>query len=180
MRARGAAGVVALMALVGGAGAACGDTVPGSANPVGGSTQVNMNFDKLLRECHVVTEEQIADAVGGGNPRPSFNGAVCMWDLESAPGGAGMATLNWYENGNLRNERSTNDKLGYTTTNTSVQGTLALEIRRPNDPDSCGVSARAADSGVVGWWVNYYPGSSHPDPCGAAKKLVELTVNLAR
>ncbi|WP_040792689.1 DUF3558 domain-containing protein [Nocardia paucivorans] len=188
MRVRGAVGVVALVALVGGAGVACGQTVPGSANPVGAGTQAdmnadmnaNMNFDKLLRECHVVTEQQIADAVGGGYPRPSFHGAVCMWDLEGAPGGAGMATLNWYENGNLRNERSTNDKLGYTTTNTTVQGTLALEIRRPNDPDSCGVSARAADAGVVGWWVNYQPGSAHPDPCGAAKKLVELTVNLAR
>ncbi len=140
-----------------------------------------MNFDKLLRECEVVSRDQIAEAVGGGDTyiQDSFSGAVCMWDLEGAPG-AGMATLNWYENGNLRNERQVNDKLGYSTASITVQGTLALEIRRPNDPDSCGVSASAADSGVVGWWINYRPGSAHPDPCAAAKALLELTLNLAR
>jgi hypothetical protein len=55
-----------------------------------------------------------------------------------------------------------------------------LQTRRPNDPDSCGVSASAADTGIVGWWINYRPGSGHPDPCAGAQKLVELTLNLAR
>jgi hypothetical protein len=110
----------------------------------------------------------------------SFNGAVCMWNVIDAPGGLAMVTLNWYELGSLNNEKTNNDKLGYTTNNITVQGQRGLQTRRPNDPDSCGVSASAADTGIVGWWINYRPGSGHPDPCAGAQKLVELTLNLAR
>ncbi|WP_406266644.1 DUF3558 domain-containing protein [Nocardia sp. NBC_00881] len=179
---RGIFAAVALLALVFGA-AGCGRTVGGSAYPAGSGTgdTVNTNFDKLLRECEVVTSEDIAKAVGTDSfVQPSFYGAVCMWDLQGAPGGNAMVTLNWYEIGALNNEKANNDKLGYITNNITVEGRRALETRRPNDPDSCGVSAGAADQGVIGFWVNYRPGSSHPDPCGAAKKLVELTLNLAR
>ncbi|WP_246002812.1 DUF3558 domain-containing protein [Nocardia tenerifensis] len=162
----------------------CGQTVSGSAHPAGSGTgeSVNTNFDKLLRECEVVSPDQIADAVGakGLFPEPSFYGAVCMWYMAGAPGGNAMITLNWYEVGSLNNEKTTNDKLGYLTNNITVQGRRGLETRRPNDPDSCGVSAGAADQGVIGFWINYRAGSAHPDPCAGAKKLVELTLNLAR
>ncbi|MFI6167166.1 DUF3558 domain-containing protein [Nocardia sp. NPDC051052] len=163
----------------------CGQTVSGSAFPAGSSTggTVNSNFDKLLRECEIVTVDQIADAIGAKGPpapEPSFYGAVCMWIALGAPGGAAMITLNWYEIGSLNNEKTNNDKLGYSTANVTVQGRRGLETRRPNDPDSCGVSAGAADQGVIGFWINYRPGSAHPDPCAGAKKLVELTLNLAR
>ncbi|MGW5386247.1 DUF3558 domain-containing protein [Nocardia sp. NPDC003963] len=156
-------------------GVGCGSTVDGTALPVGGGESVNTaQIDKLLRECEVVTEQQIVDVLGGNTYiRDSFFGAVCMWDIG---GGSGMLTLNWYENGSLRNEQATNDKLGYITTKTTVQGTIALEVRRPGDPNSCGMTASAADSGVIGWWVN----SGTPDPCAAAKKLLELTLNIAR
>ncbi|MFF0543407.1 DUF3558 domain-containing protein [Nocardia thailandica] len=178
---RRAAAALGCAGLLIGVATGCGRTVPGNPQPVGSGQQVNVKFDKLLRECEVVSAQQIEDAVGEGtSPEFSFFGAVCMWDLIGAPGGDGMATLAWYENGNLRNERSTYDKLKYTTENITVQGTLALQIRRPNDGDSCGVSAAAADTGVISWWINYRPGSGHPNPCDAAKKLVELTLNLAR
>jgi hypothetical protein len=156
-------------------GVGCGSTVDGTAVPVGGGESVDTaQIDKLLRECEVVTEQQIVDALGGNTYiSDSFFGAVCMWDIG---GGSGMLTLNWYEHGSLRNEQATNDKLGYITTKTTVQGTIALEVRRPNDPKSCGMTASAADSGVIGWWVN----SGTPDPCAAAKKLLELTLNIAR
>ncbi|MEV0367253.1 DUF3558 domain-containing protein [Nocardia fusca] len=156
-------------------GAGCGSTVEGTPQPVGGGESVDTaQIDKLLRECDVVTDQQIIDALGGSvYISESFFGAVCMWDIG---GGSGMLTLNWYENGSLRNEQATNDKLGYTSTKTTVQGTIALEVRRPNDPKSCGMTASAADSGVIGWWVN----SGTPDPCAAAKKLLELTLNIAR
>ncbi|MBF6352716.1 DUF3558 domain-containing protein [Nocardia flavorosea] len=159
-------------------GAGCGSTVDGTALPVGGGETVDTaQIDKLLRECDVVTDQQIIDALGGNTYiRDSFFGAVCMWDIG---GGSGMLTLNWYENGSLRNEQETNDKLGYITTKTTVQGTIALEIRRPDDPNSCGMTASAADSGVIGWWVNSSPGAT-ADPCAAAKKLLELTLNIAR
>ena len=161
----------------------CGQTVKGSAHPAGGSgggSTVNSNFDKLLRECDVVGLDQIGTAVGNATVvSPSFNGAVCMWDVEDAPGGSAMVTLNWYELGSLNNEKTNNDKLGYTTENITVEGRRGLQTKRPNDPDSCGVSAGAADTGIIGWWINYRPGS-HPDPCAGAQKLVELTLNLAR
>src|SRR5690606_1247047 len=138
-----AASAAILVAAVLGAG--CGSTVDGTALPVGGGETVDTaQIDKLLRECDVVTDQQIIDALGGNTYiRDSFFGAVCMWDIG---GGSGMLTLNWYENGSLRNEQETNDKLGYTSTKTTVQGTIALEIRRPGDPGACGMTASAADS----------------------------------
>ncbi|MFI9510545.1 DUF3558 domain-containing protein [Nocardia sp. NPDC052566] len=159
----------------------CGRTVSGTAQPAGASASVNTKFDKLLRECEAVSMDKIGEAVSkGAFAMPSFYGAVCMWDVQGAAGGDAMVTLNWYEIGSLNNEKTTNDKLGYTTTPVTVQGSRALQTQRPNDPDSCGVSASAPDSGIVGWWINYRAGSSHPDPCAGAKKLVELTLNLAR
>ncbi|WP_345493465.1 DUF3558 domain-containing protein [Nocardia callitridis] len=183
MRARGVRGMLAATALLA-LTAGCGQTVGGTAFPAGGSPSgdsVNTDFDKLLRECEVVTTQQIADVVGkDAYVTPSFYGAVCMWDLEGAPGGNAMVTLNWYEISTLNNEKTNNDRLGYSTENVTVEGRRAIQTRRPNDPDSCGVSAAAADQGVIGFWVNYHPGSGHPDPCEAARKLTELTLNLAR
>ena len=166
---------VAVAATVGG----CGRTVSGTAQPAGGGSSVNMNFDKLLRECDVVASPDIAKVTGAQSANSAFNGAVCMWDLQGAPGGDGMATLNWYEMGTLPNEKRNNDRLGYQTADITVQGRRALQMHRPNDSDSCGVTAPAADTGVIGWWVNYRAGSGHPDPCEAAGKLAELTLNLA-
>ncbi|WP_081706219.1 DUF3558 domain-containing protein [Nocardia sp. CNY236] len=169
----------------------CGRVVSGSAQPAGGSDRANTRpdevnsrldkLDKLLRECDILSPKQIETAVGKGTAvDDSFFGAVCMWDLRGGPSGRGMVTLNWYENGTLSNEKQTNNKLGYHTTNITVEGSLALRTQRPNDPDSCGVTASAPDRGVIGWWVNYEPGSNHTDPCGAAVKLMEMTLNLAR
>ncbi|MGV9410124.1 DUF3558 domain-containing protein [Nocardia sp. NPDC003693] len=184
-RTRAAAALLAAVAVTAAIGG-CGKTIPGTALPAGGTTddgggRLNTNFDKLLRECDVVTLEDIGKAVGEGTyVEPSFNGAVCMWDLDGGASGSGMVTLSWYELGSLKNEKANNDRLGYVTNDISVQGRRSLETRRPGDADSCGVSAPAADTGIVGWWVNFRPGSSHPDPCEAARKLVELTLNLAR
>ncbi|WP_085999078.1 DUF3558 domain-containing protein [Nocardia higoensis] len=179
-RAGRALALCVLLAVAAGA-AGCGRTIEGSAHPAGGSQEINTDFDKLLRECDVVTPVQIGDALGGAQfVTGSFNGAVCMWDVEDAPGGLAMVTLNWYEIGSLNNEKATADKLGYVHETVTVQGTRALQMRRPNDADSCGLTASAADTGVVGWWVNYRAGSGHPDPCTAAKTLLELTLNLAR
>ncbi|MFE6919924.1 DUF3558 domain-containing protein [Nocardia sp. NPDC057663] len=164
--------------------AGCAEKVQGNAQPLGsggGGETINTDFDKLLRECDVVASDKIGEIVGNATyVNDSFSGAVCMWDIEDAPGGGAMATLNWYEMGTLNNEKTTNDKLGYLTGDITVQGRRALQVRRPGDNDSCGVTAPAADVGVVGWWINYKPGSAHPDPCAAAQKLVELTLDLAR
>ncbi|MEV0687691.1 DUF3558 domain-containing protein [Nocardia sp. NPDC050378] len=166
--------------------AGCGQKVDGNALPApedepGSGETVNTDFDKLMRECEVVAIEKIGEIVGNAMlVEPSFSGAVCMWDIEDAPGGSAMATLNWYEMGTLNNEKTTNEKLGYLTGDITVQGRRALQVRRPGDNDSCGVTAPAADVGVIGWWINYQPGSAHPDPCAGAQKLVELTLDLAR
>ncbi len=184
MKARGAVlskcAVVAVALAVGLTASGCGKTITGTPQPAGGGGGgINTNFDKLLRECNVVQNDEIVKATGAQDANSSFNGAVCMWLLDGTPSGDGMVTLNWYEMGSLSNEKATNAKLGYTTNDINVQGRRSLEIHRPNDPDSCGVEAPAADTGVIGWWVNYHPGG-HPDPCAAASKLVSLTLNLSR
>ncbi|MFF3569693.1 DUF3558 domain-containing protein [Nocardia jiangxiensis] len=171
--------VATLAVVVGVSVGGCGKTVSGTAQPAGGGGGINTNFDKLLRECDVVKKDDIVKTTGAQDAQGSFNGAVCMWSLAGTPSGDGMVTLNWYEMGSLTNEKTTNDKLGYSSTNVNVQGRRSLQIHRPNDNDSCGVMTPAADTGIVGWWVNYHPGG-HGDPCTAAQKLVELTVNLAR
>ncbi|MFD4355023.1 DUF3558 domain-containing protein [Nocardia sp. NPDC058518] len=181
MRAGGIA-VAALMLTLALAG--CGQKIEGTAQPLGqggGGESINTDFDKLLRECEVVAPDKIGEIVGNAKiVGASFSGAVCMWDVEDAPGGGAMVSLNWYEMGTLNNEKTTNDKLGYLSGDITVQGRRALQVRRPGDNDSCGVTAPAADVGVVGWWINYRPGSAHPDPCAGAQKLVELTLDLAR
>ncbi|WP_328388658.1 DUF3558 domain-containing protein [Nocardia sp. NBC_00416] len=158
----------------------CGSTIDGSAVPAGGSEQLDVNFDKLLRECEVVDRVTIGEAVGGQIASGEFNGAVCMWLVPDAPGGNAMVTLNWYENGTLSNEKTTYGELGYTSQIIEVESSQGLAIRRPGDPDSCGITASAPDAGVVGWWVNYHQGSAHQDPCEPVKKLMTLTLNRAR
>lgn len=160
--------------------AGCGSTVDGAAVPVGGSDPVDVNFDKLLRECEIVDRQTIGESVGGTGAMGEFNGAVCMWTVMDAPGGSAMVTLNWYEHGTLSNEKATYQKLGYTSENIEVQSSRALQIRRPGDSSSCGITASAPDTGVVGWWVNYHPGSGPPDPCEPVKVLMSITLNRAR
>lgn len=157
----------------------CGSTIEGQPVPAGGGSRVDTNFDKLLRECEVVPLDQIGKAIESQAVSPSFNGAVCMWDVQGSSGGDAMLTLNWYENGSLPNEKANNDRLGYRTDFAMMQETRVMLTHRPSDGDACGASAAAADSGVVGWWVNYQPGP-HPDPCGPAQKLLDLTLNRAR
>lgn len=57
-------------------------------------------------------------------------------------------TFNWFETGSLDHERKAGEELGYTVENTTVEGRRALQMRRPNDPLSCGVSAGAATTGI--------------------------------
>ncbi|WP_155240843.1 hypothetical protein [Nocardia seriolae] len=55
--------------------AGCGKTVPGTALPAGGTagtggtTRINTNFDKLLRECTVVAIDDIGKSVGDQHVR---------------------------------------------------------------------------------------------------------------
>ena len=169
----------------------CSQTTDGKAYPAGGAPtstsqayvaegdQPGRQFRNLLTECDTVTDEEIAKAVGGEDISRIFFGAICRWDVTGSSGSI-KVTFNWFENGSLEVERSTLDKLKYIVTETNIQGRRALQEQRPNDPDSCGVTAGAPDSGIIGWWVQYVPGFPHGDPCAAATKLTELTLNLAR
>lgn len=158
--------------------AGCGHSVTGTAKPVGANGQ-HGDFQSLLHECDAVADDQIAKAVGGDAIQRGFFGAICRWDV-AGPGGDVKVTFNWFETGSLDVERSTDQKLKYTIKDITIQGRRAIQAQPPNDPDSCGVTAGAPDSGIIGWWVQYRPGSGHPDVCAAATKLAELTLNLSR
>lgn len=169
----------------------CSQAIDGQAFPVGGAPipaedkyvaegdEPGKQFRNLLTECDTVTDEEIGKAVEGDAITRIFFGAICRWDL-TGPSGNIKVTFNWFENGSLEVERTTLEKLKYTATDITIQGRRAIQMQRPGDADSCGVTAGAPDSGIIGWWVQYRPGSPHPDPCAAANKLTELTLNVAR
>jgi hypothetical protein len=145
---------------------------PGSGGP-------RPDYPKLMKECSLVADNVIAQSVGADVVEATFTGAICRWDgLSSA--GTVLISLNWFETGSLRNERAVNEELHYRVTPITVQGGGGLREQRPNDPDSCGVTVAAVDNGVIGWWVQYMPGSTHPDPCQAAQKLAEASLTLNR
>lgn len=159
----------------------CGETVSGKPVAVGegGGPAEETKLTKLLQECDLVDNKGIAESVGGSRTTRGFFGAICRWDVVG-PGGLVKVSFNWYETGAMGNERTTMEKLKYTITNITVRGQQALQTQRPGDGDSCGVTLAAPDRGIIGWWVQYRPGSAHPDPCGAAAKLAELSTSLSR
>lgn len=158
--------------------AGCSTTVSGS--PTAESFErTGSEFTDLLTECDAVTDETIAEIVGGDAIARGFFGAICRWDV-AGPDGIVKVTFNWFENGSLDAEREANDRLGYTIEDITVQGSRALRIAQPDDPAACGVTAGSPDSGVVGWWVQYEPVSPTSNPCEAATALMERTIDRSR
>ncbi|OZD58785.1 hypothetical protein CH263_23245 [Rhodococcus sp. 06-1059B-a] len=159
--------------------AGCSTTVQGTATPETFDSGGDTEFRDLLTECDAVADDRIAATVGGDAIARGFFGAICRWDV-AGPNGIVKVTFNWFENGSLDAEREANEKMMYLVQDITVQGRKAIRTQPPNDPTSCGVTAGSPDSGVVGWWVQYLPGSGAPDPCEAATTLMDLTINLSR
>ncbi|HET8992354.1 MULTISPECIES: DUF3558 family protein [unclassified Rhodococcus (in: high G+C Gram-positive bacteria)] len=156
----------------------CARSIEGRAVPqgAGGGPGLSAEFTKLLTECDAVADEKIAETVGAAAVYRGFFGAICRWEGDG-PSGVVKVTFNWFETGSLDHERKAGDELGYTVEDTTVEGRRALQMRRPNDPLSCGISAGAATTGIFGWWVQYTTGGT--DPCEAAATLARLTLNLS-
>lgn len=174
---RGAAAVVALVFVAVLSGCGHDDGTPSSSGVR--PTPAHPDYAKLTEECQLVGVDKISAIVAATIDRPSFTGAICRWDGAGSAGNMEV-TLNWFETGSLPHERALAEKLGYKVSAISVQGGGGIKQQRPNDPDSCGVSVIAFDAGVVGWWVQYLPGSAHPDPCPQAQKLAEASLSLVR
>ncbi len=173
MRAR--YGLLAAIAVLAG----CSTTVQGTPTAQSFDGSVGTEFTDLLTECDAVADGTIAETVGGDAIARGFFGAICRWDVAS-PNGIVKVTFDWFENGSLDAERSANARLEYDVEDIAVQGRTALLITQPEDPAACGVTAGSPNSGVVGWWVQYQPGSQSVDPCAAATTLMELTIDLSR
>ena len=154
----------------------CTRTIEGRAVPEGIGGGTGAEFTRLLTECDAVADEKIAEAVGADYVYRGFFGAICRWDGEG-PTGVVKVTFNWFETGSLDHERAAAEGLGYEIENTTIEGRRALQMRRPGDPLSCGVSSGASTTGIFGWWVQYTSGGA--DPCEAAATLARLTLNLS-
>lgn len=151
--------------------AGCSRTVPGEAAAGGsGAGPAAQKYAKLLEECAVVPEDTIAQVTGIRVPWGTFSGAVCRW---RSLDGAADIQLNWFETGTLEREKAVAGRLGYTVEPVRVSGALAYVLQPPDDPSSCGAVGRAGGAGVIGWWVHSTPA----EPCEAARKLLELSVN---
>ncbi|NLU82742.1 DUF3558 domain-containing protein [Rhodococcus sp. HNM0569] len=163
--------VVALAATLGG----CGRTITGTPTVAGSAG--GDRYTDLLEECDAVADQQIAEVIGADQVLRGFFGAICRWDSIGA-GAAAKVTFDWFETGSLDTEEQTNTRLGYTVSDTTVQGRRALVLTQPADPASCGITLGSPSDGVVGWWVQY-KGASPVDPCDAVVKLAELTVDVS-
>ncbi|QBJ95636.1 DUF3558 domain-containing protein [Rhodococcus sp. ABRD24] len=160
--------------------AGCGSTVAGTPIPVGAfRSGAATEFTSLLSECDAVSDQRIAEAVGGDAIERGFFGAICRWSVEGASGPA-RVTFDWFEAGSLDVERATAERLGYAVAELTVEGRRAVLARQPKDPASCGISVGAPDSGVIGWWVQYQAPGRHPDPCEAVTTLAKLASSLSR
>lgn len=166
---RVAAALVAMLVLTG-----CSRAIEGEAVPETSAFGQDIP-DDVLRECELVTPEQIAAAVGGDTLDHTFLGAICRWDV-TGPSGAVRITFNWFENGSLDVERDTNQRLGYTVSDVTIGGRSAIRLAQPGVPSSCGAAGVAPSRGVIGWWVHYRPDAA-ADACAAADKLLELSFN---
>ena len=150
--------------------AACGGAQP---EPAGEAAPAHTkDFTKLLRECEVVGPRDLTDITGVPDLGSTFTGAICRW---SSMDGSAMVTLNWFEHGSMRVEKDTAERLGYEVENEKLGGSVVYVERPPGDPTSCGVTARASDQGIIGWWVQ----GSVADPCQAALDLAALSLNRA-
>lgn len=171
--ASGSAALLAVATLLTG----CTRSVEGRAVQQGaGGGGISTEFTKLLTECDAVADDQIAETVGADYVYRGFFGAICRWEGEG-PAGVVKVTFNWFETGSLDHERDAAERLGYSVDDTTVEGRRALQMRRPADESSCGVSSGASTTGIFGWWVQYPAGG--PDPCEAAATLARLTLNLS-
>lgn len=159
-----AAAAVALLA-----GCSSAPTAPG---PAASGPVHDKDFAKLLRECQVVDELELGDITGVFDLQESFSGAICRW---SNGDNTAMVTLNWFENGSMRVEKDTAERLGYEVENQKLGGSTVYVERPPGDPTSCGVTAKASDQGIIGWWVQ----GSATEPCQAALDLAALSLNRA-
>ncbi|GAB17752.1 hypothetical protein GOEFS_038_00190 [Gordonia effusa NBRC 100432] len=151
----------------------------GTAYPIGGGDtgqgnwQNSDRFEKHLLECNVLSETQIAKAVGGSFASRSFNGAICRWTVSGSNTTA--VTFNWFEWGSMAVEQRTAKKLGYTTENIKIADTYtAFTQRDPKRPAMCGVTSKAPGRGVYTWWVE--PRVASGDSCAAAIKLMTLVL----
>ncbi|QNG19721.1 DUF3558 domain-containing protein [Rhodococcus triatomae] len=167
------AGALALAAV---AVASCGRSVEGTPVAEGAYAGNPEQFTDLLQECNAVAEDQIAETVGADAIERGFLGAICRWDAIGVNGTV-KVTFHWFETGTLDTERETAEQLGYEVENATVQGRRAVLLRPPADPGSCGIALGSPSVGVVGWWVQYGGGAA--DPCAAAMKLADLTVDLS-
>ncbi|MDG3009151.1 DUF3558 domain-containing protein [Rhodococcus sp. D2-41] len=170
----GAAALVLLLACAG-----CSHTVTGSARPsgaagpgTGGSGAEPGNFRNLLQECKTVPDQTITQVVGGSSITNEFFGAICRWSIDN---GTAWVTFHWFERGTLATERATTQRLGYAVADSRVSGVQAITVRPHDDPSACGVTTMATDAGVIGWWVQYR--ADGRDPCAAAQRLAELSLN---
>jgi hypothetical protein len=180
-RRRTLAGLLALLAVILLGATACARTIDGDPVAVGAADNEQEGavdtdqYDKLLLECQILAPDRIAEVVGGGVARGTFNGAICRWIVEG-PAIVGV-TFNWFEWGSLNVEKETAKKLGYETENIKVASQAAFTQRDPDRPAMCGVTARAPSRGVYTWWVEPRTTATAADPCAAPIKLMELLLS---
>ena len=161
------AAAAALMVLAGCASAAPSPEAGGENAP--GHSK---DFAKLLRECLVVNQNDLATVTGEPDLVENFSGAICRW---SNPGNTTAVTLNWFEHGSMKVEKDTAQRLGFEVENQKLDGSVVYVTTDPQNPSACGVTSKASDQGIIGWWVD----GSAVDPCKAALDLTALSLNRA-
>lgn len=148
---------------------------PAAQAPTTGDVDTSQ-FEGLLTECEIVSDRQLAEAVGGTSVLGGYLGAICRWVVTG--GVTTDVTLAWYEWGDFNLEKQTAKRQGYETENFQVNSVAAFSSRDPARPEMCGVTAKSPGRGTLTWWTEPH-GAPHGEPCEAPTKLMELVINRA-
>lgn len=123
-------------------------------------------YPNATKECALL-DDAVAQSTGieVGELALTFAGAVCRWRTAD---NAVVVTRQWFESGNLQNEREVAAAGAYTVEDREIAGVASIVVTPDGSPGTCGVLSEAA--GVVGWWVSVTDGG---DACQQASALIE-------
>jgi hypothetical protein len=167
--------VAAVVALAPLAGAACTQTVTGSARRGLDSHDVaSKGYGFAGDRCGLLLDSTVASVVAADKVVRPYSGAVCQYVM-SRHSTVIDATFSWFETDTLDRERALAEQDHAQLQDIVMQRHPAFVARRSVTGNACSATA-ATNPGVVSWWVQIR-GDAAADPCKEAQNLLTKTLS---